>query len=86
MLCNKTLVLALISPFKTDGADAARQAVFYNPRESLASLVTDIRNVRSCVGRVESRGKYGLIDRDLNLVRPTFATGERDESESDASD
>jgi len=80
-LRNKTLLLALIIPFKTNGADAAIHTTFFKPSESLSSIVTDVRNVISCVGCVETRRKWGLIDRDLNLVRPSFAVGEVDESD-----
>jgi hypothetical protein len=75
-LQSKTLLLALISPFKTNGVDAALQTVFYKSSESLATLVTDLRNIKACVGRVESRGKWGLIDRDIQLVQPSFAAGD----------
>ena len=82
-LRTKTILLALISPFKTNGVDAALQTVFYKPSESPAALVTDLRNIKACIGRVESRGKWGLIDRDSQLVQPSFAVGEQDESEDD---
>lgn len=80
-LRNKTLLLALITPFKTDGVDAALRTTFYKPSESPVSIVTDIHNIISSVGRVEMRGKCGLIDRDVKQVRPTFAVGEIDESD-----
>ena len=80
-LRNKTLLLTLITPFKTDGSDAALLTTFYKPSESPVPIVTDLRNIISCVGRVETRGKWGLIDRDINLVRPSFSTGEADESD-----
>ena len=80
-LRNKTLLLALITPFKTNGADAALHTTFYKPSESLTSIVTDVRNIVSCVGCVETRCKWGLIDQDLNLVWPSFAVGEVDESD-----
>jgi hypothetical protein len=80
-LRNTTLLLALIAPFKTNAVDAALQTTFYKPSESPASIVTDIRTIISCIGRVEMRGKWGLIDRDIKHVRPTFAVGEIDESD-----
>jgi hypothetical protein len=83
----KTLLLALIQPFKTNGIDAATRTVLYKPSKSPASVVTDLRNVISCIGRVETRHKWGIVDRDIRLVRPTFAEGEVDESEeSDVED
>jgi len=80
-LRNQTLLLALITPFKTDGGDAALRTTFYKPSESPVSIVTDIRNIISSVGRVEMQGKCGLIDRAVKQVRPTFAVGEIDESD-----
>ena len=63
------------------------QTVLYKPSETLASVVTDLRNIVSSIGRVETRGRWGIVDRDIRVVRPTFAKGEVDESEeSDVAD
>ena len=79
-LQSKTLLLAVITPFKTNGENAAVQTTHY--KTSLAAIVTDISNVKSSVGRVETRGQFGLIDWDVQLVCPTFS-GEGDSDESD---
>ena len=85
-LRNKTLLLALITPFKTNGADAAIHTTFFKPSESLSPIVTDVRNIISCVGSVQTHRQWGLIDWDLNLVQPSFAVGEVYESDINGSD
>ena len=80
-LRRKTLLLALVTPFKTNGVNAALKTTFYRPSESLASIVTDLRNIVSCIGRVQTCRKWGIIDRDIRLVQPSFAEGEIDESD-----
>ena len=80
-LTGKTLVLALISPFKTNGANATLRTIHYKPRESPVPIITDLCNIISCIGQVESRGQWGIIDWDIQLVRPTFAEEEVDGSD-----
>ncbi|KAG1730496.1 uncharacterized protein EDB91DRAFT_1059392, partial [Suillus paluster] len=62
-LRNTTLILALITPCKTDGTDASISPVGY--KESVAPVVTDTRNIKAVVGRVQTRGETFIIDRWL---------------------
>jgi hypothetical protein len=52
LLCNTTQLLMVITPFKTDGEDAATTLTFY--KDTSASIVTDIQNIKRLVGHVES--------------------------------
>ncbi|KAG2340055.1 hypothetical protein BDR05DRAFT_856809, partial [Suillus weaverae] len=60
-LCNTTLILALITPCKTDGTDALISLVGY--KESVAPVVTDVQNIKAVVGQVQTQGKIFIIDR-----------------------
>jgi hypothetical protein len=71
-LHDATQLLAVITPWRTNGEDAAVETVFF--KHTLAPIVTDLRNIRGVVGRVESRGQWGIIDRNTaGLIHPTFA-------------
>ena len=61
-------MLALISPFKMNGANATLQTIHYKPRESLVPIITELRNIVLCIGWVESRGQWGIIDWDIQFV------------------
>ena len=71
---GKELLLAVIAPFKTNGEDAALETTFYKQVGPI--LVTDIRNVISTIGQVESRGEWGIVDRAIDRARATFAACE----------
>jgi hypothetical protein len=77
-----TQILALITPWKTEGEDAALVVTHYE--RELAPIITDIRNICGVVGRVLSRGKWGIVDRNAGLARGTFVTDEEG-SDSDVS-
>jgi hypothetical protein len=62
-LRNTTLILALITPCNTDGTDASISLVGY--KEFVAPVVTDVRNIKAVVGRVQTRGETFIIDRWL---------------------
>ena len=57
---GKTLLLAMIEPFRTNGEDAATQVLHYT--KCMTPIVTDVRNIKSTVGRVETRKQWGIID------------------------
>ena len=59
-----------MEPFRTNGKDAAVTTTYYS--DPLASIVTDVRNIKSAVGRVETGKQWGLIDWDLRLARAAF--------------
>ncbi|KAG2135445.1 hypothetical protein DEU56DRAFT_392100, partial [Suillus clintonianus] len=69
-LAGKTLLLALIRPCQTGGRDATKEETRYS--RNLASIITDLRNVKGVVGRVESRGEWTIIDRRSNFAKPAF--------------
>ena len=69
---HTTQLLAVITPWRTNGEDAAVKTVKF--KHTLALIVTDLRNIRGVVGRVESRGQWGIIDRNTaGLIHPMFA-------------
>ena len=71
-LHDTTQLLAVITPWRTNGEDAAVETVKF--KHTLALIVTDLRNIRGVVGRLESRGQWGIIDRNTaRLIHPTFA-------------
>jgi len=75
------LVLALITPCKTNGRDASGSIVGY--KELAAPVITDIRNIKAVVGRVRTQGETFIIDRS---VKPTSFHGGGRDYESDGSD
>ncbi|KIK97904.1 hypothetical protein PAXRUDRAFT_807196 [Paxillus rubicundulus Ve08.2h10] len=82
-LGGETIALALITPWDTAGKDATKENVYITSRK--ASIVTDVRSLKAVVGLVETRKRWGVIDRVLGAVAPSFAegTGEEDESNDD---
>jgi hypothetical protein len=77
-----THLLAVITPWRTEGEDASQEVVTF--KRTLAQIVTDLRNIRGVVGRIESRGTWGVVDRNVNLVRATFANNEGHMSDSES--
>ncbi|KAJ7743164.1 hypothetical protein B0H16DRAFT_1322794 [Mycena metata] len=69
-LVGKTRLLAVITPCATEGKDAARTVTFYT--RMTQSIVTDLRTVVAVIGRAETRGEWGIIDRSGGLLHPTF--------------
>ncbi|KAG2146056.1 uncharacterized protein EDB93DRAFT_1241095 [Suillus bovinus] len=51
-LRNTTLILALITPCNADGTDASISLVGY--KEFVSPVVTDVRNIKAVVGRVQT--------------------------------
>jgi hypothetical protein len=74
---NTTQLLAVITPFKTKGEDAAMRLTHY--KDTATSIVTDIRNIKRLAGRVESRGEWGIVDRSNDLAHGTFVVDEQAE-------
>ena len=77
-----THLLAVIMPWRTTGQDAALETVFF--KRTLAPIVTDLRNIRGVVGRVESRGQWGIVDRNTALIRVAFAVKANGPLDSDS--
>jgi hypothetical protein len=72
-LKGKTLVLALITPWDTEGKSAAEENVFMTSQK--AKIVTDVRSIQAVVGLVETRNRWGIIDQAYGMVETQFTTG-----------
>lgn len=70
-LRGKTCLLALMIPCNTDGHDATRQRTTYTT--VAAPVITDLRAIKAVVGRVQSRGKWTIIDRSREIAHAVFA-------------
>ncbi|KAJ6451862.1 hypothetical protein C8R47DRAFT_998294, partial [Mycena vitilis] len=83
-LTGHVRLLAVITPYSTGGKDAAVDIVSH--RKALAPLVLDLQSVVAVVGRLETRGKWYLVDRTGGMVRPEFVPFEKegDDEESDS--
>ncbi|KAG2046473.1 hypothetical protein BDR06DRAFT_922829 [Suillus hirtellus] len=80
-LCATELILALITPCKTNGKDASESIVGY--KELAAQVVTDARNITGVVGRVQTQGGTFIIDRSVKAT--AFSDGrESDTTNSDS--
>ncbi|KAF9487452.1 hypothetical protein BDN71DRAFT_1404731, partial [Pleurotus eryngii] len=69
-LQGETLVLALVKPCQTRGLDGRIALTSYST--FLAGNVIDLRSIKAVVGRVESRGKWYIIDRSENIAPTAF--------------
>jgi len=78
----KTLILALITPCKTDGNDAPNLLPDTKSLNFAAPVIMDIRCIKAVVGRVQTRGEIFIIDRS---IKPIAFRGDS-ESESCESD
>jgi len=75
-------LLAVITPCTTGGQDAAQCYTTYS--NTTVQVVTDLQAVQCVIGRVESRGRWGIIDRSGSLARTEFiSTGDQYESEEE---
>ena len=73
-------LLAVITPCATEGQDAAQCHTTYS--DTTAWIVTDLWTVQCVVGRVKSRGSWGIIDRSGDGVKTEFiSTEDLDENE-----
>lgn len=62
-LCATELILALITPCKTNGKDASESIVGY--KELAAQVITDARNITGVVSRVKTQGGTFIINRSI---------------------
>ncbi|KAI6001303.1 hypothetical protein EDD15DRAFT_2159011, partial [Pisolithus albus] len=69
-LSGKTLVLALITPWNTEGKDAAVENTYLLSRR--ATIVTDIRSLKAVVGLVPVGKRWGIIDRTTAAATQGF--------------
>jgi hypothetical protein len=58
----------------TNGKDATSELTTYS--KTTASIITDLQTICAVVGRVESRKKWGIIDRGEGLVNTAFVEPE----------
>jgi hypothetical protein len=81
---GKVRLLAVITPYRTGGLDAALGIVSH--QQVKASVVVDIQSIMAVVGRIQTRGKWHLIDRTGGMVRPEFIPSEMEEDEEEEID
>jgi len=67
---GKVRLLAVITPYRTGGQDAALDIVRHF--QATTPIVADIQSIMAVVGRVETRGKWYLVDRSGAMMRPEF--------------
>jgi hypothetical protein len=72
-MARTTRILALITPCVTGGKDASVEITKY--QTTTTSIITDIQTISCVVGRVLTRGKWGIIDRSGGLVKTEFIVG-----------
>jgi len=70
MLRGKRLLLALLTTSSTNGQDATKKVVTYV--ENTTQIVTDLQVVSCVVGRIQTRNRWGIIDRSGDLARTEF--------------
>ncbi|KAG1743595.1 uncharacterized protein EDB91DRAFT_1051152, partial [Suillus paluster] len=68
---NSLHILAVIAPCYTDGRDASQILVEY--KKFLPIIVSDVCNIKAAVGRVNTRRRWGIIDRTINAACASFA-------------
>ncbi|KAJ7025864.1 hypothetical protein C8F04DRAFT_957060, partial [Mycena alexandri] len=79
-LAGKRRLLAVITPCKnTKGQDASLEITNHNGFTSL--LVTDLQSVVAVVGRIQTRGRWALVDRTGGLIRPQFIEADAEEED-----
>jgi hypothetical protein len=69
-LAGQVQILALIVPCNTGNKDAAQEVTDY--QQTYAPIVTDIRNITNVIGRVHTRGRWGIIDRVPSSAKTVF--------------
>lgn len=69
-LCHHKLLLAVINPCDTKGNDARLGVVKY--QKNLSTIVLDLQNVESIIGRVVVEKSWGIIDRSGGVAKVEF--------------
>jgi hypothetical protein len=70
ILHGKTRLLAVITPCITNGRDATKRVTTYT--DITTQIVTDLQAVECIVGRVQTRNRWGIIDRSGDFSRTEF--------------
>ncbi|KAJ7763978.1 hypothetical protein DFH07DRAFT_867316 [Mycena maculata] len=78
---DQVRLLAVITPYKTGGKDAALGIVFHS--QPLIQIVADIQSIMAVVGRIQSQGKWYIVDRTGGMVRPEFIPGDEGDEEDE---
>lgn len=73
---GRHFLLALITPCKTNGRDATDEVVSYSTVST--KVVVDLQTVTGKIGRVKTRGKWGLIDQSTGVARTIFVDPEEE--------
>ncbi|KAI0685379.1 hypothetical protein BC835DRAFT_1290362, partial [Cytidiella melzeri] len=58
------------TPCATSGTDGAKEAVSF--RQEQTKVVVDLRTITNKAGRVETRGRWGIIDWSTGMARTVF--------------
>lgn len=77
---GKTHLLAVVTPCQTHGKDAQKEVVRYS-LPLLKPVVIDVRAIKALVGRVESRGSWGIIDQFDACALPKFVAKDEEVGE-----
>ncbi|KAI0070886.1 hypothetical protein K474DRAFT_1737601 [Panus rudis PR-1116 ss-1] len=75
-LSGKTLLLAVITPFRTNGKDATIELTTY--RRVNAPVVLDIRHIENVVGRIHTGNQWAIVDRSDGLAKTIFTVDEHE--------
>ncbi|KAF7372933.1 hypothetical protein MSAN_00500000 [Mycena sanguinolenta] len=67
---GKTRLLAVLIPCSTAGRDATKEILSYTQTNS--KIVADLQSVSAVIGRMQTRGKWVIIDRTAGLIKPEF--------------
>lgn len=71
-LQGSTLLLAVISPCNTRNQDATKTLTSYRTSSRSRIVVVDLRTIQGVVGRVETRGRWGVVDRSEQTAKTVF--------------
>ncbi|EGO29008.1 hypothetical protein SERLADRAFT_412703 [Serpula lacrymans var. lacrymans S7.9] len=80
-LSGRGLLLAIITPCKTEDNDASLGVAVYGGLA--AAIATDICNIKAVVGQVKTRGRWGIIDRTSGLASVAFTHQDTEGVESE---
>jgi len=72
-----TRLLALVTPCSTGGQDATEVLTMYS--RTTTAVITDLRSIEAVIGRIETRGNWGIIDRTDHLAHTVFVDEENDD-------
>ncbi|KAF5346553.1 hypothetical protein D9757_014185 [Collybiopsis confluens] len=69
-LRGRTKIIAIIAPCNTKGKDATQEVVEYT--KLTAMIATDLQTISAVIGKVATRGRYGLVDRSEASMKTAF--------------